>query len=544
MKRSKVGPDGKRSDKPKHGGRKVFFHRLWCRIQSLPIEEEEDFKIIEKKRKNRKTPTSSRKRRKPDSDEGTEESGSDDSLENGNQAPKLSPWVHGCVRMTKTDDSSWLSDMEVFARSDLIEVFSHRDDDDLHGYVGRKDPADGQGTLIFSFQLFVSLVRALVGIRCVFCKFLDQSERPNGCVAFPDSLATLHVKVTDMIRLHFPSCPVLPEDARATFRKYKGFDARVANDDSQQYWIDSARDIGLSNLPPKGSRERGSWGISFRRDPLEPSPADEFDLDQGKEAEDKQQGSLLVRESDTDHCTHKVILLMRQVRPCRFRKSDRRSKSGTRGREREIGFPGLCCMHCAGVSNQGRYFPTSAKNLTDNVASNLSAHISQCVHCPEATRASLAYLGHRSILQKAELKGSWKKEFFQMIWDRLHEESDWESFDKDDDDIDEDDEDEEEEDGDEDAEDAEGDDEEEEDEDGESGGQMDALLKAAAIWLTNQDAANDKGGKGKKKMKRATASTEAAPAAATRGRMSEESDSEDTDGERTTRRTRRRKARV
>ena len=39
MKRNKMGPDGKKHDKPKHGGRKVFFHRLWCRIQGLEIEE-------------------------------------------------------------------------------------------------------------------------------------------------------------------------------------------------------------------------------------------------------------------------------------------------------------------------------------------------------------------------------------------------------------------------------------------------------------------------------------------------------------------------
>ena len=26
-----------KSDKPKHGGRKVFFHRLWCRIQRIPL---------------------------------------------------------------------------------------------------------------------------------------------------------------------------------------------------------------------------------------------------------------------------------------------------------------------------------------------------------------------------------------------------------------------------------------------------------------------------------------------------------------------------
>ena len=46
MKNSKTGPDGKKFDKPKHGGRKVFFHRLWCRIQGVPIN---DFEPVEAK---------------------------------------------------------------------------------------------------------------------------------------------------------------------------------------------------------------------------------------------------------------------------------------------------------------------------------------------------------------------------------------------------------------------------------------------------------------------------------------------------------------
>jgi hypothetical protein len=39
MKRALMGPDGKRADKPKHGGRKAFFHRLWCRVQGIPMED-------------------------------------------------------------------------------------------------------------------------------------------------------------------------------------------------------------------------------------------------------------------------------------------------------------------------------------------------------------------------------------------------------------------------------------------------------------------------------------------------------------------------
>jgi hypothetical protein len=39
MKRESIGPDGKRVNKPKHGGRKEFFHRLWRRIQDIHFDE-------------------------------------------------------------------------------------------------------------------------------------------------------------------------------------------------------------------------------------------------------------------------------------------------------------------------------------------------------------------------------------------------------------------------------------------------------------------------------------------------------------------------
>ena len=132
--------------------------------------------------------------------------------------------------------------------------------------------------------------------------------------------------------------------------------------------------------------------------------------------------------------------------------------------------------------------------MTDCTSNSLQTHVASCTHCPEPIRASLAYLGHRSILQKAELRGCWKKAFFKKVWDRLHIERKWVStyekegssagrgshYDahdgsyspegnaKD---------------GNED-----GDSDSEKEELGEN---MNALIKAAAIWLTEQDAATD-----------------------------------------------------
>jgi len=199
------------------------------------------------------------------------------------------------------------------------------------------------------------------------------------------------------------------------------------------------------------------------------------------------------------------VLLLQQVRPCRFKKSDRRAGPGSRGRDRAMGFPGLACMHCANKNTLGRYFPVSAKNLTDNTVNSLQSHVSSCSRCPEPVRASLAYLSHRSILQKAELSGSWKKAYFKKIWDRLHVERTWTAIDDEGDGQNE-----ENSSGDEyddegipgevdesKADDDEGGSDSEKEELGEN---MNALIKAAAIWLTEQDQTND----GSKPSSRAT----------------------------------------
>lgn len=83
----------------------------------------------------------------------------------------------------------------------------------------------------------------------------------------------------------------------------------------------------------------------------------------------------------------------------------------------------------SGKNSFGRYFPVSAKNLTDNTSSSLQGHIHSCNRVPEEVKASLSFLMHRSVLQKAELSGSWKKTFFKRVWDRLHLERAWSTVD-------------------------------------------------------------------------------------------------------------------
>jgi len=496
------GTDGKRLDKPKHGGRKVFFRRLWCRIQGLPLDEAETKgkkkryrKPGVKPKKKKKTngiysddeededqqPVKTAPKKSSSSGEETETESSDgDSDQEGGKVSKSrksksggkkkqSPWFDGCVRLTKHDDSNWLSELQCFARSDLVEVFTWHEKDGLDGYSGRKTPSNGQ-----------------VGIRCVFSKNLPASEKPSGCVVFPESLESIPTKVGEMLRLHFKSCAAMPEDKREVFKSLRNFGPKV--DESGQYWIDSARDIGLADVPPGGAN---SWGITFRRDPLQPSPSDELDQESETGSSPNLSKLYLIRPEDRGQCTDQVLLMMRQVKVCQFQQSDRRGGPGSRGRDRVTDYPGLACKHCANKNNIGRYFPVSAKNLTDNTVNSMLSHIATCKRCPATIRASIAYLSHRAIYQKTELSGSWKKAFFKKIWERLHVERAWVDVIKDDPEegasVTGDDSDDAESDGSDSDSGQGGSDDSVGNNGDDANNSMNALIKAAAIWLTEQD---------------------------------------------------------
>lgn len=499
MKRARMGPDGKRLDKPKHGGRKVFFRRLWCRIQGLPLDDEAICKKKNPGGKPKKKKFDAEEEKKSDTNEEnmkktivalSEEETETESSEGENyikdrklsenksktknsKTKKTRSWSDGCVRLTKHDDPEWLSELHCYTRSDLIEAFCWHESDGLAGYTGRKRPSEGQ-----------------VGIRCVFTKSLDDFDKPSGCLVFPEDLESIPDKVKDMLRLHFKSCSHMPIDKREIFKSLRNHGPKV---DDSQYWIDSARDTGLIENPnPDG------WGITFYRDPLQPSPCDELDREHASGIPSPLSKLYLIKPDDRSLCTDQVLLLMRQFKVTVFRSSDRRGGPNARGRDRATDYPGLACKHCSNKNNAGRYFPLSAKNLTDTTANSMLNHIVSCSRCPESIKASISYLSHRGVHQKTELSGSWKKTYFKKIWDRLHVDREWVDALKNDgeegapvlsDSVDEDSA----------GEDDENDDSDSENDDEGEGGNMNALIQAAAIWLTEQDTkdGNSAGKKGR-----------------------------------------------
>lgn len=147
------------------------------------------------------------------------------------------------------------------------------------------------------------------------------------------------------------------------------------------------------------------------------TPADCLDIER---SEGLPTGSFLIRAEDRRQVTDSMTLLLKQFRPCRFQASDRR---GSRSRDRALGTPGIYCVHCV----KKRYFPVTERKLIDTLIL-MKTHMKSCASMPSSVKGSLSYLSHRSLLQKGELGGQWKSKLFKKIWNRLHHE-DFSDFD-------------------------------------------------------------------------------------------------------------------
>ena len=383
MKKSKIGEKGKKIGKPKHGGRKIFFHRLWCRIQGIPIRENVDSAAMTTSR----TPREPRKKAKAKNinyvyssddgsslDSGVDNNGSDyeDDIsdyaaatgddgaslgsDEGDSSGDEVTLCYSCIdpaeandtgfcwkgaagfRLAKIDDPLFLSERQCFMRGDLLEVFSSQEETD-------------------EVQL------GQVGVRCVFCADAAPEHRSEEYDYFPLSLSTFYATVTRFHHHHLKICPNIPEAVKATFMSLKNIESGDENR-AKEFWVDSARELGISDHPRIMGYLRPC--LRFHRNPSLPSPAD--DLASGRlDGSKKDQVSLLIHPEDKGMVTDVAALLLRQFKRCRFKSSDRRGGSGVRNRDRPLGFAGLACIHCTESGDTiGRYFPLTAKHLADS----------------------------------------------------------------------------------------------------------------------------------------------------------------------------------
>ena len=381
----------------------MFFRRLWCRIQRIPITDDEE--VTEetgkkekgssgpRKRKNSDVSSSEAKKSKTVASESTELVSSKVASARTEATKKINHGrkyvFDGKALLAKGDDTYWLSQADVHIRQDLVEVFTATKDD-KYDFGG---PEVGQ-----------------VGIRCTYCaKNRPKDQRVEGHVCYPSSLDTIQQCVKELQSRHLAICGTIPDHFRERLRSLKGYGSKPEGD-TTQYWIDSAKELGLQDSPD-------GRGVSFCRNPRTKTPADCLDIEK---SEDRPTGSFIIRADDRRSVTDSMALLLKQFRPCRFQTGDRR---GSRSRDRALGSPGIFCIHCS----KKRYFPVTEKKLIDTLIL-MKAHMISCSSVPESVKASLCYLQHRSLLQKVGLGGQWKSKIFKKVWNRLHHE-DWSDFD-------------------------------------------------------------------------------------------------------------------
>jgi hypothetical protein len=215
----------------------------------------------------------------------------------------------------------------------------------------------------------------------------------------------------------------------------------------KQYWIDSAKRIGLVDT---------SFGIHYGRDPKEPLPPlvsegggglsrrstsemeenhDELDMENANEWErsmsygddpldgcengsnvlDDVAAYPLVTPEEKHLVTDYLYLALEQMQPCKLQDADRVGCY----KGRRTGFPGLACKHCIGrkssfhsllsfyhpmkffifsvSSNKyileagcGRYFPASEASLSQTTTSQtIVNHVRNCRRCPLEVREQL-----------------------------------------------------------------------------------------------------------------------------------------------------------
>lgn len=272
-----------------------------------------------------------------------------------------------------------------------------------------------------------------VGLRCMHCKNLPSIDRTNHAIAYPSFISGIYNAVQQMFRQHFEYCERIPEDVRRRVETLKETTSNRGG--RKQYWIDSAKRVGLVDTP---------WGVHFGHDPTGPLPPlsevrsasannaghdsvvddeDEFGIQQigstdtgspskgeggapssytGQSGADAQEPEPypLVESEDRSLISDYLYLALEQMQPCNLMDADRVGCY----KGRSLGFPGLACKHCVGQAGCGRYFPATEASLSQTTTSQtIVNHVRNCRRCPIEIREQL------ELMKRAKAGPDYKK---------------------------------------------------------------------------------------------------------------------------------------
>jgi hypothetical protein len=248
----------------------------------------------------------------------------------------------------------------------------------------------------------------LLVFRCLYCKDLPISKRPERAVCYPSSLRNIYHSIETWQRRHAEKCHRITPWVRKSIQELMETSKTRAGG-RRQYWEDSARRLGMIDT---------TYGVRFSRPPGDIGPVE---TEPDKPEEELSTAKPVVREEDKDLVTEYLFLLMEQMQTCKFTEEDR-SGGRSKIKDNEVGFPGMECRHCRGRAGFGRYFPTSVAALSlANSDRNVFNHLQKCRRCPDLVKSELVRLAKDQ--GQGKNRRGLRKLFFNKIWDRIHGEN-------------------------------------------------------------------------------------------------------------------------
>jgi hypothetical protein len=174
------------------------------------------------------------------------------------------------LRLAVPQDPQYLNTLHCFVRAELLEVFCIPD---------AKSPSSPAATAT------IHKPPQRVGLQCIHCaqqqnyystKVSGRGTSSTMSTFAPKSLADIYRGVCTWQRLHFKSCPFVPQQVQDMYWKLKDADRTRGR---KAHWIDSAKELGLID-----SAECHRGGIFWK-------PTSSASLDpQGGEDEDEDEG--------------------------------------------------------------------------------------------------------------------------------------------------------------------------------------------------------------------------------------------------------------
>lgn len=299
-------------------------------------------------------------------------------------------FYEGLVPLSLPEDKASLSPLRCFLREQVC-AFSATEED-----IAVRAPT--------TFSICVGQV----GIGCIHCVKQASKLRSNRAVCFPFSIGRIYQSVADIQRFHLGECKLMPPEVKEKFLLLQGASSKGSKGlATRQYWVTSARKIGLVDTPQ---------GLRFGRDPLKPDSPKAFSLDILAQVAFSvtTQSKQLVLPEDKPNIAEFLYVVMEQLQPCRFTEADRNKR-----RLKDVGCIGVECKHCAGQVDGRKFFWSSVSAVESNFVS-VHTHMLECRMIPDTLKQRLQELKKLRKEQTSALRTGSQKAFFARVWDRLH----------------------------------------------------------------------------------------------------------------------------